>query len=85
MAEAIATPTPSERPAKTVKKGDTLRLVTAKGERIEATCTDVVNAKRGLINLEAFHVPSHGIEKFAITSSPHDPEGKLPDSWHHAD
>jgi hypothetical protein len=76
--------TPDAKPRE-IKKGMAVKLVTAQGHRIDATCVNVRDAKKGLIDVEALHPPSHGIEKFTITASPNDPEARLPDSWHHAD
>ncbi len=63
-----------------VKPGDKIHLVHAKGHHLEGECTKV--SKDGnKIDLTA----QNGAEEITITSSPHDPTGTKPDSWHVAD
>lgn len=77
MPDATEPKAATEAPKKrTVKIGDSVKLVTAAGERIDATVDKV--GKDGLIDLTASHRGSDVI----VTSSPYDPTAKLADSWH---
>jgi len=66
----------SDATAKRGAKGTSVRVVTAKGEHLPAKVTKVRN--NDLLDLIFEH---HG-QEVIITSSPYDPEGKQPDSWH---
>jgi hypothetical protein len=59
-----------------IKAGDEVRLVLAGGKHAAATVKKV--GKGNLVDLEA----EHNGETVTITSSPHDPDGRKPDSWH---
>lgn len=60
-----------------VKPGTKINLVHAKGHHVPAKVTKVLNGNK--VDLEA----DLGEETpLVITSSPYDPTGKKPDSWH---
>lgn len=74
--DAKSDPKPDRKPS--VKVGDQVNLVGARGEIFPAKVTKV---QRDKLDLDA-ELPSG--ETLIITSSPHDPSGKLADSWHEA-
>ncbi len=77
MAEAAKAGPPAPVAPK-VSKGTKVNVVTAKGEHVAAEVTNV--RKENLVDL----VFDFNGEEVTITSSPLDPSGTKPDSWHFA-
>ena len=69
---ATQKPPAPDRPA----VGDAVEVVTARGEHVPAEVIAV--RSRGLVDLRLVYLD----EEITITSSPYDPGGTMPDSWH---
>jgi hypothetical protein len=67
---------PSPKAAKKLVPGDVVNVVSAKGTHLSAQVIAVRSDKRVDLSFEF-----NGAD-MTITSSPHDPTGTQPDSWH---
>lgn len=74
--ETETAPAPASKSKKGAAKGDTVHVITGRGESVPATVTEV--HKDDKVDLELDYNGEH----IVITSSPRDDDGKRHDSWH---